>query len=197
MQKVIVHRIGRAWLQTPQRPVCHESRWASSKQPLLLNYSINSISLRSYADSTKLDFHSLDLKWQKLWEDEAKSTASAGQGTGMKKYILPMFPYPSGNLHLGHFRNYTIPDVLSRFWRMNGYDVLLPMGWDAFGLPAENAAIERGIDPAVWTKDNIKKMKAQLRGMNGSWDWSRVSRVQEIGIEDELNIVIGTHNLRP
>lgn len=85
-----------------------------------------------------------------------------------------MFPYPSGNLHLGHFRNYLIPDVLARFYRMKGYTVLFPMGWDAFGLPAENAALERGIDPAVWTKDNISKMKGQLQAMNGSWDWSKV-----------------------
>lgn len=125
---------------------------------------------RTYAEQAKLDLPSLDKKWQQIWEDKG---AKEAKKDGEKMYILPMFPYPSGNLHLGHFRNYTIPDVISRFRGMQGYDVLLPMGWDAFGLPAENAAIERGIDPAVWTKDNIAKMKTQLRGMNGSWDWSR------------------------
>lgn len=84
-----------------------------------------------------------------------------------------MFPYPSGNLHLGHLRVYAIADVTARYYSMQGHDVLLPMGWDSFGLPAENAAIERGVEPAGWTRGNIGRMRSQLDRMNGSWDWSR------------------------
>jgi len=85
-----------------------------------------------------------------------------------------MFPYPSGHLHIGHLRVYTIADVLARFHTLQGTKAILPMGWDSFGLPAENAALQRGVNPATWTKGNIAKMKEQLQCMNGSWDWERV-----------------------
>ncbi len=114
----------------------------------------------------------IEQKWQKIWE-ERKSFQVAEDSRLPKYYLLEMFPYPSGRIHMGHVRNYTIGDVIARFKRMRGFNVLHPMGWDAFGLPAENAAIEKGDSPARWTKENILYMETQLKRMGFSYDWAR------------------------
>lgn len=120
----------------------------------------------------RYNFRTIEQKWQQKWEENHSFRASS-QTKKPKSYVLEMFPYPSGKIHMGHVRNYTLGDVVARYKRALGFEVLHPMGWDAFGLPAENAAIQNKTHPQIWTKNNIETMKYQLKSMGLSYDWSR------------------------
>ena len=114
----------------------------------------------------------LEKKWQNKWEN-SKTFEATDNNKKKKFYILEMFPYPSGKIHMGHLRNYTIGDVISRYYRSLDFNVMHPMGWDSFGMPAENAAIENKLNPEQWTNQNIKNMKMQLMSIGLSIDWNR------------------------
>jgi hypothetical protein len=121
----------------------------------------------------RYDFRKVEERWQRYWEEQ-KTFKVTEDASKPKYYCLEMFPYPSGRIHMGHVRNYAIGDVVSRYKRMNGFNVLHPMGWDSFGLPAENAAIKHGIHPSKWTLENIAFMRdKQLKRMGLSYDWDR------------------------
>ncbi len=120
----------------------------------------------------RYDAESIELKWQQFWSENHSFDCEIDKSRP-KYYVLEMFPYPSGNIHMGHVRNYSIGDVVARFRRMQGYNVMHPMGWDAFGLPAENAAIKHNIHPASWTYSNIDNMRKQLKRLGYSYDWQR------------------------
>ena len=136
----------------------------------------------------------IEKKWQSYWS-ENKLFESKVIKDKEKYYILEMFPYPSGKIHMGHVRNYTLGDVIARFKRAMGFNVMHPMGWDAFGLPAENAAIENNTSPKTWTYENISTMKNQLKQMGLSLDWSReLATCDEIYYHQQQKLFLKFYN---
>ena len=128
------------------------------------------------SDQTENNYYNpqaIEAAQQAKWATDKRFEVSNEPSDKPSRYMLSMFPYPSGKLHMGHVRNYTISDVLSRYYRLKGYEVMQPMGWDGFGLPAENAAIANQTPPAKWTFENIDSMRAQLKLLGLSIDWSR------------------------
>src|ERR1700733_9167928 len=125
----------------------------------------------SFHEQNQYDHNQIELKWEARWNSDPKLYAADPASSAPKYYVVEMLPYPSGRLHMGHVRNYSIGDALARFMWMRGYNVQHPMGWDAFGLPAENAALKSGVPPREWTISRIAEMKRQMNRMGFAYDW--------------------------
>jgi leucyl-tRNA synthetase len=132
-------------------------------------------------ETSEYDVARIQEKWQAIWDDLQPFSTRDDGDKRPRKYVLDMFPYPSGDLHMGHAEAYALGDIIARYWRQQGFNVLHPIGWDSFGLPAENAAIKRGIDPRPWTEDNIAQQKKSMKQYAASFDWDRVLHTSDPG----------------